>query len=85
MTAAIAIAAVLVALAVAHWTVCRLRRAESHCDRLIREAHGRADAAREIDALELIPLPACDPAWDAGLERLWDTTRDNHTTTEGDS
>ncbi|MGW3144887.1 hypothetical protein ACWDG1_09435 [Streptomyces sp. NPDC001177] len=25
---------------------------------------------------ELGPPPACDPAWDAGLERLWDAVRD---------
>lgn len=26
-------------------------------------------------------LPAVDPSWDAGLERLWDAARDEHTNT----
>jgi hypothetical protein len=81
VTAAIAIAAVLVALAVAHWTVCRLRRAESHCDRLIREAHGRADAAREWDDIALAyNLPAYSgPEPNAALERLRQDITDEHT------
>lgn len=70
--------AAVVALAAAHWLVCRLRRAAATRDRLIRETHERADAAREIDPLELAySLPAYDPAWDAGRERLWDAVRDN--------
>lgn len=52
--------------------------AESTRDRLIREAHARAVVAHEIDDLELAyNLPALDPAWDAGRERLWDAVRDN--------
>lgn len=54
-------------------------------DRIIREAHQRAVVAHEIDDLELAyNLPALDPAWDAGRERLWDAVRDNHNTTQGD-
>lgn len=58
----------------------QIRRAnqvvESERDRIIREAHARAAAAREVDDLVLAALPAHDPAWNAGLERLWDAIRD---------
>ena len=55
-------------------------------DRIVREAHQRAQVAHEIDDLELAySLPAYDPAWDAGRERLWDAVRDTQTNiTEGD-
>lgn len=85
-----------VACVFAAWTVTALTvagvwarrgvRVGSGRDRLMCEAHERAEAAREIDELELLyDLPAYDPAWDAGRERLWDAIRDNHTTTEGDT
>lgn len=80
MTAAV-IAALLVASGVVHWVVCRLRRAESTCERLIREAHQRADAAREWDGIALaFNLPAYSgPEPDAALERLrQDITDDQH-------
>lgn len=73
--AALTVAAVLlVGLPAAYW---RIKRAEAVCDRLIRE---RADAARETDDLELAySLPAYDPAWEAGMERLWNAIRDEQT------
>lgn len=55
-------AVLLVVLPAAYrWLLRRWRRAESTCDRLIREAHERADAARALD----------DAALDAGCDRLW--------------
>lgn len=86
LTAA-AIVALLIgfALAAVCWQARRAQQADSGRGRIIREAHQRAVMAREIDELELIyDLPAYDPAWDPGRERLWDAIRDNHTTTEGD-
>lgn len=50
---------------------------------------------REVDALDQLELvweapayvrAAVDPSWAAGLERLWDAARDEHTNTpEGDT
>jgi hypothetical protein len=43
-------------------------------------------AAREVDELELLyAMPACNPAWDAGRERLWDAVRDEQQNQKGDS
>jgi hypothetical protein len=56
--------------------VRRERRRPLERDRIVREAREDA-AAREVDALELLyDLPAYDPAWEAGLERLWNAARD---------
>jgi hypothetical protein len=65
--------------------VRRERRRPLERDRIIREARERAAAAREVDDLELLyNLPAYNPAWEAGRERLWNAVRDEHNTTEGD-
>lgn len=80
--------AIVVFLAVAALALFRLRRrpAESTRDRIVREAHERAESGREAEDLERIyALPAYDPAWEAGLERLWDAVRDHTNTPEGDS
>lgn len=37
----------------------------------------QAETTRQVDELELLySLPAYDPAWAAGMERLWDAIRD---------
>lgn len=49
----------------------------SERDRIVREAHARAELARKTDDIELARAAAVsDAAWDAGLERLWDAIRD---------
>lgn len=64
------IAATLFGLAWLVWGATRTRPSDT--------AHAeQATAAREIDELELLySQPAYDPAWNAGLERLWDALRD---------
>ncbi|MFE7972965.1 hypothetical protein [Streptomyces shenzhenensis] len=76
---AIAILAFLAAsLAGGIWQVRRAARTESTRDRIVREAHERAEAAREADALELLySLPAYDRVWAAGRDRLWDAIHDD--------
>lgn len=78
LAAALTVAALLgFSLAATVWQIRRAVRHESTRNRLIREAHERAAAARETDGLELLySLPAYDPAWDAGRERLWNAVRD---------
>ena len=44
----------VVVLTAAHWVICRLRRAASTRDRLIREAHQRADSYEGPDSLRLL-------------------------------
>lgn len=79
----------VVCLPGAHWVICRLRQAASSRDRLIREARERAglppaavdnqqgsNHAWADECALIYSLPAYDPAWDAGRERLWDAIRD---------
>ncbi|MDX3520767.1 hypothetical protein [Streptomyces scabiei] len=41
------------------------------------DVHEQAGVAREVDDLELLyGMPAYDPAWNAGFDRLWDAVRD---------
>lgn len=87
----VAVTFVAVGLAVALYR--RERHRPSERDQLIAAAHTRAglppaaddnQAGTDLvlhDECELIyGMPALDPAWDAGRERLWDAVRDNHTT-----
>lgn len=87
---AVVVAVLAVSLTGSYWAVRRLRDAASTRDRLIAEARERAGlppAAPDnqpgnnhawADECALIySLPAYDPAWDAGMERLWDAIRDN--------
>lgn len=57
-------------IAVAVWLTCSARRAiktaESHHDRIVREAHERANLARDLDDMELVRSLA------AGCEQLRD-------------
>ena len=56
-TTAAAVTVVLflvVGLTAAHWVICRLRGAASTRDRLIREAHERADSYEGPDSLRLM-------------------------------
>lgn len=73
-------------LSAAYWQIQRAMREESTRDRLIREAHERAAAAREWDAIALAwDLPAYDgPDLDAGLERLRRAVRDEQQNQKGD-
>lgn len=65
------------AVPVTRWQARRARRHDSVRDCIIRQSLLDPDAAREVDDLELLlSLPAYDPAWDAGRERLWDAARD---------
>jgi Flp pilus assembly protein TadB len=69
------------------WQIGRARRVESERDRIIREAHQRADQAREWDDIALAwDLPAyTGPEPAAALERLRQDINDQQTnTTEGD-
>lgn len=67
----------VLSLPVACWQIRHAWRHELERDRIIREAHEQAEIAREVDRLEVLySLPAFDPAWDAGCERLWDAIRD---------
>lgn len=78
-----AIVTAYIVLAVALYR--REQRRPLERDRIVAAAHARATAAHEIDDLELAwSLPALDPAWDAGRERLWDAVRDNQNQTKGD-
>ncbi|WP_406417949.1 hypothetical protein [Streptomyces sp. NBC_01614] len=62
------------------WQIRRALRHESMQDQIVRETRERAEAAREVDDLELLySMPAFDPAWDAGRERLWNAIRDEQT------
>lgn len=70
-------------LAVCLWR--RERRRPLERDQIIAAAVDRA-AARELDQLELLySLPAYDPAWDAGCERMWDAIRDEQQNQKGDT
>ncbi|MEU1448714.1 hypothetical protein [Streptomyces mirabilis] len=77
-TAALIVFALLAfALVAAYWQIRRACDYESDRDRIVREAHEQAHTAAEVDDLELTySLPAYDPAWAAGVERLWDAVRD---------
>lgn len=82
---AVVVAVLAVSLPAAYWQIRRAQRGESTRDRIVREAHERAESAREAEDLERIySLPVYDPAWEAGLERLWDAVRDHTNTPEGD-
>jgi hypothetical protein len=54
-------------------------------DRIVREAHERAQLAAARDAIELAHAAQVpDPAWEAGLERLWDAIRDEQQKQKGE-
>lgn len=72
--AAIVAAVLLFSLAATYWQIRRAMRHESRRDQFM---HEQAEAAREVDDLELLySMPAYDPAWEPGMERLWDAIRD---------
>lgn len=48
----------------------------SERDRIVREAHARAEEAARRDPIELAHAAVSDAACDAGLERLWDAVHD---------
>jgi hypothetical protein len=78
LNAALIVAAVvLVGLPVTYVQIRRAQRHDAACG-LIAHASGlSAEGAREVDELELLyALPAHDPVWEAGCERLWDAIRD---------
>lgn len=101
LTGFLAVAAVLVvALVGGLWQLRAARREDARQERFIREhcwpsalrvpcAPDNAPGINLADADEcalIYSLPAVDPAWDAGLERLWDAARDEHTNTpEGEA
>jgi hypothetical protein len=76
--AILAIPAVLGFSAVGTWIVLYWALSgPSERDRIVREAHARAELARKADGIELARAAAVsDAAWDAGLERMWDAIRD---------
>lgn len=55
----------------------------------LSRAYDRASAAIDEGLTRLFeqlgPPPACDPAWDAGMERLWDAVRDQQNQTKGEN
>ncbi|MEU9333189.1 hypothetical protein AB0D49_08485 [Streptomyces sp. NPDC048290] len=62
------------------WMSRREARRESTRDRLVREAHERADSAARTDEATLAAASSADP-WQSGRDRLHHAV---HTTTEGD-
>lgn len=58
----------------AYLLIRRAMRHEARHHQFLRE---QAETTRQVDELELLySLPAHDPAWAAGMERLWDAIRD---------
>jgi hypothetical protein len=90
-----AVVVVLVASAVVLWRLCRTPRRRPVACRQVWDAEAQrwvyappatdpdtrpGTNAAVQDELELIyALPAYDPAWDAGRERLWNPIHDEHT------
>lgn len=69
--------AIVTAVVVVPVAVVQCRRALRHEARRARFLREQAAAVREVNELErILGLPAYDPAWDAGRERLWDAVRD---------
>lgn len=85
LSAAALIAVLVVAVApIVRVLVRRAREAHAQCDRILAESCPPSVLA-EVDDLELLySLPAYDPAWDAGCERLWDAVRDEQNHQKGD-
>lgn len=73
--AAIAVIAFFVfSVGAAYLLIRRAMRHEARHHQVLRE---QAETTRQVDELELLySLPAYDPAWAAGMERLWDAIRD---------
>jgi hypothetical protein len=68
---------VLVGLPVTYVQIRRAQRHDAARDRIIHASVLSTEGAREVDELELLfSLPAHDPVWEAGCERLWDAIRD---------
>jgi hypothetical protein len=79
LSAALTVVAVLAfSLPAAYWQIRRAMAEESTRDRIVREAHERAETARLLDGLELAwSLPAyTSPDLDAGCDRLRQAIRD---------
>jgi hypothetical protein len=79
LAACLTVAAVIgFSLPAAYWQIRRAHSIESERDRIVREAHQRADLAAKIDGLEIAwRLPAYDPELDAGCDRLRQAIRDH--------
>lgn len=68
---------VLVGLPVSFLQIRRAQRADAARDQILHASVLSTEGAREVDELELLySLPAHNPVWDAGGERLWDAIRD---------
>jgi hypothetical protein len=85
VSAAIIFVAIVTASAAGTCWLVR-RPAESTRDRLIREAHERAEAARDLDALQLLDLEAHLKAYGATVADLYEPVppADHDHTTKGD-
>lgn len=83
--AALTVLAVLgVSLPAAYWQIRQAQRHESERDRIIREAHARAAAARRLDPAALADPADAYPELDAHLTTYSATITDLYNTTPGD-
>lgn len=73
----IVVAVVAVGLASSYWHVSRAMGEESSRDRIIREAHERADDAAVLDPTTIARAAGpADPHWAAGVARIHAAVRD---------